>query len=444
MTDITRRSMLRASLALGGAAVLGGLLGGCAPGRPQPSRTDGAVDLSFWTHDAGYIDFFTAATALASQETDFDYTLDVTQIAATDLVTKIIAQAVAGRGTPDVAGIELGNFARLLRGDIADELMVDLTGTVADVRSDLVEARLAPFSKDGKLYALDSDSPLVVYYYRDDLTSSLGVPTDLETWEEYAEFGAGFYAKTGKSLGAVATGSDLGQVMQIFWMLLLQRGGGLFDADGTLTIQTPEAEEVLTFLVDGVQSGFLTTVADFYGPSMQTALKTEKVLGLWMANWYKTFGLEPNVPEQSGAWRIAPMPRFAGGGGRTSFSGGTGFTAIAGKPNSLAAQEFVRAAYLDPDQQVKRYLDLGYLPTMRSVFERPELLDAQDEYCGGQRLFEVYTDIIDEAPPVYMSPDLFILQTALAGALVDAYRGRLTPREALDSAAESFAAQANK
>ncbi|MFB7797645.1 ABC transporter substrate-binding protein [Isoptericola sp. NPDC056134] len=442
---ISRRDLLRSALVLGSAAALGPTVAGCATrSAAAPPMTSGDVDLLFWTHDQGYIDFFSGAVELADRATSYRYSLQPLQIAADDLVTKLIAQAVAGRGMPDVAGLEIGNFARLLRGDLAPELLEPLDGAVADVRDDLIEARLAPFSRDGHLYALDSDVPMVVYYRRDDVFTELGIPTEFESWEELARIGAKVHDKTGQSLGTVVTGTDLGQVVQQFWIPLLQRGGGLFDADGELSIETPEAEEVLTFLVDGVQSGFLSTVSDVYGPAMQAALKQGRILGIAMPSWYEAYGLKPNVPEQAGAWRIGALPPFAGGGGRTSVGGGTGFAAVTGSPRTAASADFVAAAYLDPDQQVRRFKDLGYLPTRRSAYQDQRLLTLEDDYLGGQRAFEVFADLVDEAPAVYLSPDIQILNTVLAGALVDAYRGRSTPSQALTQAAETFRSQADR
>ncbi|MFJ9176496.1 hypothetical protein [Streptomyces sp. NPDC102360] len=60
-------------------------------------------------------------------------------------------------------------FPRMLRGDIAERLLRDLGEDVArtpGLKEDLLPARTAPFSKDGKLYGLDSDTPLIVHYYQ--------------------------------------------------------------------------------------------------------------------------------------------------------------------------------------------------------------------------------------------------------------------------------------
>ncbi|KAB8161492.1 extracellular solute-binding protein [Streptomyces sp. 3MP-14] len=433
--------MLRAGAGLGAAAVLPPALAGCAGGRAAEPRTSGEVELAFWTHDEAYADFFEISADIAERETDFRYRLRLSRAGADDLVTKTIAQAIAGRGTPDVIGLEIGTFPRLRRGVLAEELLTDLTDHIGDAADDLLPSRTAPFSQDGHLYALDSDAPLVVYYYRASEFERLGIPADLETWEELAEAGALAHRRHGVSLGAVPVGSEAGSNTQGFEMLLLQRGGRFFEEDGSLGIETPEAEEVLGFIAEGLRTGFLSSVAGLMAPPMQAALESGAVLGQWMATWYRIYGLEPNVPEQAGQWRIRPLPAFAGGGVRTSFAGGTGFAAIRGKENTLAGVELVKAAYLTPSEQVRRFRDLGYLPTRRSVYEDPELLAITDAFCGDQPTFEVYRELIDEAPAIYLSPDKSTLDTVLSGYLLQAYRGEISPRDALARAADDFRGQ---
>ncbi|WP_433675073.1 ABC transporter substrate-binding protein [Microbacterium gorillae] len=437
---LTRRDVLRLFAIGGGAALLGSSLAGCAPANTRPS-TSGDVDLSFWTHDDGYIAFFTDAVPLAEANSAFRYHLDITKAGASDIVTKLIAQAVAGTGTPDVVGLEIGAFARMLRGDIAPELLADFSDAIAPIADDLITARLTPFSKDGKVYALDSDTPLTVLYHRADEYKRLGLTTDFGTWEEFGRVGARIAEKEGVALSAVAT-SDPGGTVQNWHIHLLQRGGDLFDADGNATLETPEAEDALTFVAQGVQSGAIATVADMYGPSVQSGLKSGKILGVNMPSWYASYGIKPNVPEQSGMWRIAPLPRFEGGGGRTAVGGGTGFGTLRDKSATDAGIALVTTAYLEPEQQIARYKAMGYLPTRRSVFESAELAALEDEYFGGQRLFETYKDIVDDVPEVHQSANSSIMTTVLSGHLLRAYKGQVSPAQALRDAAADYRGQA--
>ncbi|MEV0226515.1 extracellular solute-binding protein [Streptomyces sp. NPDC050704] len=440
---LPRRALLRGALGLGAAATL------AACGRDSTTaRTSGDVSLSLWTHDPGYEAFFTKGIPEADRLTDFRYRLKVTRTGPADLVTKLLAQAVAGRGTPDMAGFEIGSFPRMLRGDISERLLHDLTPAIAAVpglKDDLLPARTAPYTKDGKLYALDSDTPMVVYYYRDDLFTEYGLPKDTPTWEEFAELGARVHKEHNASLCVVSTaGSDPGQVVQSFQMLLNQRGGAFFDADQQLVLDSAEGEEALGFLCEGLRSGFVIDISDYYGAAMQTALKQGRVIGLPMAIWYKNYGLVPNVPEQKGKWRVRAMPRFAGGGGATAALGGTGFGVVKDKANTQAATDFLLNTWLTHDGQVRRFTETGYLPTRRSVFEDPQLGVLRDEFCGGQRLFGLYRDLLPEVPPLYTSPDQSILFDVLAGNLLRAYRGDLSPRQALKQTADEFRDQAGR
>jgi len=437
--SISRRGLFRLAAGAGGLALLAGLTG-CTPPSVPPIGS-GEIDLSFWTHDDAYVRFFTDAVPRAEAASAFRYALGVTKAGAADIVTKLIAQAVAGTGTPDVVGLEIGAFTRTLRGTIASELLTDLTDIVAPFGDDLMSARTAPFSKDGRLYALDSDTPMTVYYHRGDEFERLGLPDTFGTWDDFLATGAKLADSDGISLGAIAT-SDPGGTVQTFHVHLLQRGGGLFDAAGEPTLETPEAEDTLRMLVTGVQSGALATVSDMYGPGMQSGLKSGKIIGVNMPSWYSTYGIQPSAPEQEGLWRISPLPRFAGGGGRTGAGGGTGFAVLRDKPASEAGVQLITAAYLDPEQQIKRYRDMGYLPTLRSVYDSPELAALEDGFFGGQRLFEVYRDIVDEAPEIHQSENQSIMDTVLSGHLLRAYRGQATPAEALTDAARDFRGQA--
>lgn len=439
---LSRRDLMRwGAVALGGAS-MSAVLASCARA-PAAAVTRGAVDLSFWTHDEAYATFFSEALPLAERATDFSYSLSVTRSGAADLVTKLLAQAIAGTGTPDVAGLEIGSFARLLRGSIAAELLEDLTPLADEFGDDLIAARRAPFSKDGALYALDSDTPMTVYYYRADRFEELGLPLPAEagTWEEFLAAVTPVSEREGVAFGAYSVGSDLGQVVQGFQFMLLQRGGNLFTADGDLSIETPEAEDALRLITDAMRTGTFTTVTDYYGGSIQTALGDGRILGIVMPSWYASYGIKPNVPDQAGLWRVAELPRFAGGGGRTAVGGGTGFAALRNKPGTTAAVELLRATYLDPAQQVKRFQDMGYLPTLRSVYDAPEMQGLTDEFFGGQDVFEVYRGIVDDAPDMYQSEDVTVLNTVLSGALLRAYRGDVSPSEALATAAADFRGQ---
>ncbi|KAB8194264.1 extracellular solute-binding protein [Nonomuraea phyllanthi] len=438
MSDVTRRTFLRRTGLIGGGLLAAPVLGACGGGADGgPAVTSGAVTINFWTHDPGYVKTFTESAKRLSDAPNgaFDYTVKATQADSEALVTKMISQGAAGTGTPDMIGIVISVFPRVMTGGIGKQLLLDLDSVVAPVKDDLL--RTSPYSIDGKLYALESDTCLSVMYYREDEFRKNDIPEDVGTWEELAEIGARLHKKTGQSLGTVATGDNT-SITNAFLQLLLQRGGGYFDQSGNLILDSPEAVEVLDFMAKGVASGFLLSLPDPYGAPNTAALKNDKLIATVMPNWYNVYGLQTNVPEQKGKWRIRTLPRFAGGGHIASNLGGTGFAVLKDKPNTAAATELLKQTYLTKEGQLLRFQQGGFLPTLKSLYQDKDFLDVEDAYLGGQRLFDVYTPASEDSPVFYQHSQLNVLIEALGGPMLETLQGKKKPAETIKEAVAAY------
>ena len=430
----------RTFLAGAGLAATGSLAG-CADAAYGPAASSGAVDLQMWTHDPGYVKTFTESAEELSTTSPFRYDVQVTQSAAGDVMTRFINQAIVGKGTPDLTGIEVGQFNRVMRSGVAGDILVDWTDDLEQYGDDLL--RRQPYSVDGGVYAIESDTCLSIYWYREDEFAKNGLPTDVDTWEDLLEVGAALHRRTGQSLAMVGTGTP-GDTANSLLQWLLQRGGGFFDADGRLVLDSPEAVETVDWMARGVASGALINLPDAYGAPLAAALKQGQLIGTFMPNWYNAYGLQANAPDQKGLWRMRVAPRFAGGGHIASSSGGTGFAVTKDKVNTEAAKELLTATYLTREGQLLRYRAAGYLPTFRSLYSDPELLAIEDDYLGGQRVFEVLGEAATDLPAFYQSPNYAILQSALAGPVQAAIRGRTTAAQAIADSVESYRKQARE
>ncbi|MFD7918566.1 ABC transporter substrate-binding protein [Streptomyces sp. NPDC059740] len=408
-----------------------------------PPLSSGKAALRFWTHDPGYSKTFQAALRRPAlmQGSRFRYTLNVTQSNPTDLVTRLVAQAIADGDTPDLVGMVVDQFPRVMRDDLAGRLFTDLTATVAPHHADLL--KLPSYSIAGTPYCLESDNSVSVYYYRHDEFARHGIPHDLDTWEELAEAGAGLHRRTGQYLGMVSTGNTSNACFT-FFQFLLQRGGQVFDEHARLRLDSPEAVQTLTFLRDGVRSGFLVPLIDPYGSACAAALKSGRLIGTAMPNWYNQYGLQANCPEQKGKWRLRLLPRFAAGGHTASTWGGTAFCVVKDKPGSQAALELLRRVYLTRAGQILRYRTGGYLPTLRSLYRDPAFTGVQDAYLGGQRVFDVYAQAAADLPAYYQSPDTRILTDVLGGHVLDAVLGRAEPAAALRAGLDDYREQVKR
>ncbi|WP_239471273.1 extracellular solute-binding protein [Streptomyces sp. CS207] len=442
MSDLSRRSVLRAGVGAGGGLLTAPALAACGASSAAPVRS-GRVRISLWTHDPGYIKTFRTAirdTGLM-RGSRFDYGLKVTSAAPGDVMTRMIAQAVADGNTPDLAGLVIDQFPRVMGSSIARNLFVDLGDTVRPFGDDLL--KLAPYTVDGVPYGLDSDNSITVLYYRQDLFEKYRVPEQVATWEEFLEHGERLSKDHEVSVGMVSTG-DNGSIVNGFLQFLLQRGGGFFDEAGHLVLDSPEALEVLRFMARGVRSGALLALPDPYGSACAAALKSGRLAATAMPNWYNVYGLQANVPDQKGRWRMRTLPRFAGGGHIGSTLGGTAFAVLKDKPHSQAALELLRRVYLSREGQILRYKSGGFLPTLKHLYQDPELVATEDAYLGGQPVFDVYGEAAADLPLFYQAPGMQILADVLGGPVLDALKGRTSPDAALQAGLRAYRQQVKR
>jgi arabinosaccharide transport system substrate-binding protein len=107
---------------------------------------------------------------------------------------------------------------------------------------------------------------------------------------------------------------------------------------------------VLQFISDSVKSGFFLTVSDAYGAPNAAALKSEKLIATFMPGWYIPYGLNANVPDQTGKRRARKLPLFSAGGSFGATAGGTGFAVLKDKENTTAGVDLVKQTYLTRGQ----------------------------------------------------------------------------------------------
>lgn len=424
---------------LAGIGALGALTLASCVGRQQPVAS-GSVRLDVWTHDPSYVTTFQGAAADAALMTGSAFSTTIGAVAAsgTDLVSRAIAQAVAGNPGPDLLGVIISEFPRVMKPQMAENLFVDLSDVVAATEGEVL--RTAPYSQDGKVYALESDASISVLYYREDQFAALGVDPQMETWDELLEVGAAIFERTGQSIGMVANGDNT-SIFNSYLQFLLQRGGSPFDEDGTLTIDTDESAEALELMQAGLASGAFMELGDPYGSAAAAAIQSGALIATVMPSWYRLYGLEANAPDQAGLWRMRTIPRFSGGGHIASNLGGTGFAVGLDSPRREAALDLLRRTYLTREGQMLRFRTGGYLPTLTALYDDPELTATEDEYLGGQRVFDVYGAAARDLPAFFQSPTMQQLSSAMGAPLLAVYRGQTDVPTAIAAATRGYLEQ---
>lgn len=358
-------------------------------------------------------------------------TVDLKLVASS--ADKLLAAFLSEFGAPDLVEVEITSVGRFFKGPAEEIGFVDLTDRlIAEGWLDrLVRARLTPWSLNGRVYGLPHDLHPVVLLYREDRYRAAGVdPERIETWDDFVAAGR----KVTKDLNGdgkldqyalMLSAHDSGH----FWLMLLQRGGGMFDEAGRVIIDSPLAISTLEFYCALLNTERVAVPAFTESPANYAAMKEGVVLGVLAPDWYVGF-IRKFVPELAGRWRAMPLPAWESGGRRTSSWGGTMIALTTQSRHPDFAWEFMKFAYLDPAALANRYRTTMIIPPLKAAWA-DSVFDASDPYLGGQRLGRLLTDLAPQVPPIYLNPYWAEASDLFRNAVFAAAHGEKSPAQAL-------------
>lgn len=436
-------------------AAVGVMLAGCSTGTPEPERTlrsdatsiaqcitdttggavvedKEAVKLNLMTHDAAAAASLERRAAEISSLPDSPYTYEIVESisSAQDVATKGLGALTAQTGVPDIMGFDSTLFSSLM--PFAADDLYDFTGMLSEIAPDRIASRDAVWSVDGRLYGIESGYGLGAYYYNADQFEQLGIdPADLKTWDDVIRIGAEKAAPNGQALIGIATGSGS------FLYALAQRGGGMFDESGNVTLDTPEAAEALQMLVDGIDAGAFRVFseADYTGAANYAAMQNHEVLGYAYPDWWLAYIMKPQLTDQAGQWRAMPQPQFADGGYATGFASGHAWTVYKKGEHAEAAALLIKCGQGTTEAQVQMFVESGYLPHNASAFQDAQLQAFTDPFLGDQQVVaEVYEAVAADAPVVINSPNWGQAQQILSQEITEVLTGRKSVEDGLSSA----------
>lgn len=395
------------------------------------------MTISMWTHDYLYVEFFTRRGAeWVTMHPDLKVNFDFVQIPYDQLWPKILTTLAAGSGAPDLIGIEINAFSRFMKGDIAEKTLIDLTPLIGEEREKFL--RWEPYIYKGKIYGVESALCPVVFYYRQTIFDEVGIPTPIETWDEFVQAGQKLKEK-GYYIAAIESSGD---VPHHFLIPYYQQGGTVFDSEGNpMSEDDSRGIKVLRFLQDGVKNGILWPTASYYSAPHFAALKEGKVVGNYMPDWWSVYYQKPQVPEQAGEWRIQLLPAWEAGSRRSGTAGGTGFAITKYAKNPELVFDFLHYTYMTKENQIKRFQELQYFPTMIEAITDPNVTEFSDPYYGDQKIGKVFSEAALQVPVQWQSPYWSeAMQILYKEAVTPAVAGTKTPEQAFKDAASKIRA----
>ncbi len=356
-----------------------------------------------------------------------------------DVYQKLGLAISAGSGAPDVVQVEGSNIG----GFIEMNGLTDLTPWVKDsYLKEMSQFKWADVERDGKYYGMPWDSGPVVAYYRRDVFEKAGLSTDpaevskmFATWDSYLETCKEIKTKTGL---ACFSSSKANNNARLYEMMLWQQGMGYYDADGKVTIDSPENIATLEKLGEFWTADVTSETAPWTDPwYAEFASPDESVATIVEAAWMGQFLKSWIAADTAGKWGVAYMPAFKEGQVRSANDGGSNLVIPEQSQNKEAAWAFIQFMLGRKENQIKQFEQFDLFPTIESAFTDP-VFQKPDPFFADQKTREIYADVAAQIPVAYIYGPYYTAMNGHVALAVQEYAtGLKTAEEALQDAAEA-------
>jgi ABC-type glycerol-3-phosphate transport system substrate-binding protein len=362
-------------------------------------------DMTVWTFSNTHFDAFKQAVP------DFEQSHGPLEIALQLVHYRVLDRRLrsamwAGLDVPDLVEVNFNRAGTFFRGPVDRVGFIDLTPflertdtTGKSYLDRVLPSRLAAYTNRGRVFGIPHDVHPYALAYRRDIFEANGIdPDSLRTWDDFIEVAGRLTIPDSRYMIQL---DDTGVLS--FEALLLQRGGGFFDAGGELTIDSETAVQALLWFVPLVAGP--ERIADnpaSQGQAFYKAIGDGYVLSFLCPDWL-TSKIEMNLPRLSGKLALMPLPAVTRGGRRTTVRSGTMLGITTATTDPELAWELATCLYFDRSRVGERFRTTNTLPPNRDAWDDPAFHEPR-AYWSGQRIGELFIDLAGQVPTQYSSP----------------------------------------
>ncbi|WDR01762.1 extracellular solute-binding protein [Devosia algicola] len=261
-----------------------------------------ASELTVWCWDPNFnIPAMTDAGARYTKDHP-DTTFNINNISQDDINQKLQTQLLAGvtDGLPDMVLIQDDNAQRFLQS--FPGAFVPLSDSIDMTK--FASYKVAAATYDGKSYSLPFDSGVGGLFYRSDYLEQAGYGADdLNdiTWDQLIKIGTDVKDKTGHQLLSMDYNDD-GMII-----MMMQSTGQWYLKDGSEPniIDNTALKASLEVFQKMAQAGLIKSITGWtdYTGAFTSGEVAAVPQGVWITGTIKS------QPDQSGDWRVAPLPK---------------------------------------------------------------------------------------------------------------------------------------
>ena len=321
--------------------------------------------------------------------------------------TQLIQREQAKSPECDVLGMDVIWTAEFA----AQGWLRDVTPAINARKSEFIPATLGTAQINGKYWAVPFNTNAGFLYYRTDEVSSKP-----STWQEVYN--------DAKSKHIVYQGARYEGLTVNFLELLYSAGGKVLSDDGkTVEIDSPEAKDVLKFMVNGIKDGA--------APRSNLTYMEQESKEAWFAgkaaflrNWPYVYA-EAKTSPIKGKWAITTLPQWQGGTAAGVIGGYNLAISVYSKhpEAALAFVDFVT----QPKQQVTMATKTSLPPVLTSTYDNAAVKKALPFAPELEKA-------VEQAKPRPISPVYPQINEAINENVYSALQGNATPEAALKKA----------
>ncbi len=366
MQRITRRDLLKATVATAGLAMVGGCASQApAPGATAPAQvaqTGSKVKVVYWGSFSG--DLGKAEQEVVNrfnssqQEVELDYQFQGSYEATAQKLTA----ALQAKTAPDVSILsDVWWFKFYLNKAIAP--LDDFMKKYGVDRNDYVDPLINEGTRKGQTVWVPFARSTPIFYYNKSAWSEAGLPDrGPETWDEFRTWAPKLVKKDAGGQVTRYAFAHPGAGSYIAWVFMCvdwQWGGAYSDPDFRIRLSEPASVDAAEFYRASVKEGWASTPStpdnDFRGG----------VAAAYMASTANLAAHEANAKFPVGAAFLPKGPKGFG-----CCTGGSGLAVMSGSPKEKqeAAFKYIQFA-TSPDITAFWSKSTGYMPVRKSAIE---------------------------------------------------------------------------
>ncbi len=285
---------------------------------------------------------------------------------------------------------------------------------------------------DDQLVTFPFNKSVPVFYYNRDLFRAHGIDSFPRTWDEFRRVAKQLTLDTDGDGNVDIYGTAFPVSVWWFLTMLYQKGGRVIRGD-SIVLDSPEAREVLQYMVDLIYKdscAYLTT-----GYRHQNDFATGRVAMIWGTIVSYAF-MKEAIQFDLG---VAPVPSF---GDPLVVVSGTNVAIFKGvtREQQEGAARFVRF-FLKPEIQALWSAGTGYIPLRRSALNQPLLRDFLAQVPGMREgMLQLEHATFEPRDPIWFTGRRYLSTEGLEPAL----RGVLSVDQAIRRAQRLLQTEMNR